>query len=155
MNTPKFLIKIQYVNGNCLGKQLVSILEVLNPLFKPTWYVADVEINGPMHFKFGLEGWIPKRLGNTLEVIKLAQGVDQFLSGVFFALPMDVGPTWNREFATEDDLFRDLEEAILEIRAFDTSYFEIYTSDLQIIETLQKYFPNESVLLEKGNAASS
>jgi hypothetical protein len=115
------------------------------------WYGADIEISGKLPFKLGLDGWIPKKIGDISNLIKLSQNVDQFLSGVFFALPKDIGKLWNREFSTEDEPFRDIEDAILEIRAFDTTYFEIYSSNLEIIESLARYFSLEIISDKKDN----
>jgi len=141
MNTPNFLVRIKGKKISCLGSQFLEILETINikkELF--VWYGSDVEVNGDHPFKFGLQGSIPKKVGTTENMITLAENTDQFLSGVFFALPMDQEKILDREFFTEDDPFRDIGDAVLEIRAFDTSYFEVYSNDFEIIKKLANHF---------------
>ena len=148
MNKPKFLVRIKGKEFSCLGSQLGKILEIINEENENyIWYGADVEINGRRPFKLGLEGWTPKKIGNIKDLVKLCKAVDQFLSGLFFALPLDQGKTWVREFSTEDEAFRDMEEAIFEIRAFDTTYFEVYSNILGLMKKLSQYF---SVAIEEA-----
>ncbi len=144
MNKPRFLIRISSKETACTGAELLLILNIIHPFIESyVWYAADVEIIGEKPFKLGLEEKTPRRIGTINNLHKLAQKTDQFLSGVFFALQYDVGEIWNREFSTEDESFRDLEEANLEIRAFDTTYFEIYSNDSKIMSELSKYFHAE------------
>lgn len=153
MNKPKFLIRVEGKKSACLGEQLLLILKIINNATRDfIWYACDVEISGEIPFKLGLEGWIPKRIGHTTDLVKIVHDVEQFLSGVFFALPSDFGEFWNQEFSTEDKPFRDLEEAFLEIRAFDTSYFEVYANDAMIIKELANYFSVEIESNKKRNA---
>lgn len=155
MNKPKFLIRIKGKESACLSEQLLLILKIINNASKDyIWYACDVEISGEIPFKLGLEGWIPKRIGHTTDLVKIVQNVEQFLSGVFFALPLDFGEFWDHEFSTEDKPFRDMEEAFLEIRAFDTSYFEVYANDSMIIKELAKYFSVE-IENNKGRSAKN
>lgn len=46
------------------------------------------------------------------------------------------------ELETEDKPFRSIacDGVFLEIRAFDTSYFEIYSEDKEIIEKISRHF---------------
>lgn len=143
MNKLKFLIRITDEKIPCSGKQLLLILKVIQGMYKNfVWYAADVEINGIRPFKLCLESNIPRRIGFTKDLIQITQNVDQFLSGVFFALSESETSKeiLNYEFFTEDEPFRQSYEANLEIRAFDTSYFEIYTNDINIIGELSKNF---------------
>lgn len=145
MNKPQFSVDIRgQEKFYCLGFQLLKILNVIGPFCKTFfWYGVDVEVNGEFPFKNNLQGWIPKKIGYIEDLELLAKNTDQFLSGVFFALPVDVGPIWEREFSTEDLPFRDMEEAVLEIRAFDTSYYEIYSNDIKIMKVLSENFSVE------------
>lgn len=141
MNRPQHVVQISHKSFNCLGEQLLQILNLVQPFVNLcTWYGVDVEINGDFPFKWDLQGWIPKRIGNIDNLMSLAKKTDQFLCGVFFAVPNDLGAIWNREFSTEDPPFRDMEEAILEIRAFDTSYFEVYSNDINVMKLLSNKF---------------
>src|SRR5688572_12682505 len=134
MNKSLFLARISNKKAACTGAQLLLILNIIRPYVQGCiWYGADIEINRNLCPMPGVEGAIPKKIGRNDDLIKLVANVDQFLSGVFFALPKDIGQVWNHEFYTEDEVFRDIKEAILEIRAFDTSYFEVYSSNLELI----------------------
>jgi hypothetical protein len=130
----------------CLGTQLVTIIRSIQAFTQTsTWYGCDIEVNGEFPFKHCLQGWTAKKIGANECIIKLAQDTDQFLSGVFLALPQDHGEALNQEFGTEDEPFRDIEEAILEIRAFDTSYFEVYSNDKALMDVLANSFNTEII----------
>jgi hypothetical protein len=100
-------------------------------------------------FKLGLQDLIPKRIGHTEDLLALASNVDQFQSGVLLAFPKDQGPYLEQLYGTEDARFRDLGKAILEIRPFDTSYFEIYTYNTDKINRLYKSFSDLIINIEK------
>ena len=133
-------------NVCCTGTQLISILKVLeNPLAECSWYVVDISTNHPLPgiFKALHE---PIRLGNTSTLIKACKRCDQFLTGIFLAVPDRVKhPTWSRIFDTLDEPFGDLGPAVLEIRAFDTTYFEIYSSDTESVQMLCDRFASQLV----------
>ncbi len=144
MNKPQYLTRISLDPVCCLGEQLLQIITVVKPFVESCiWYGVDVELNGYGAFRWGLQGRIPKRIGDINRVIDIANNSDQFLCGVFFAVPYDLGEVWNREFSTEDEPFRDMEEAILEIRAFDTTYFEVYSNQLSLMKLLAHQFASE------------
>ena len=134
------------INGNdvsCTGSQLVSILEqLLTRLKNCNWYIADISTNTTLpNLKLQKDNSVLKA-GKTEDLIYFAEQVDQFLSGIFLAVPTSiVDPSWNRSFDTEDELTNNLDNALLEIRAFDTTYFEIYSADLSLLEILGKQFP--------------
>lgn len=142
MSKPKYLLTIKKNDyAQCRGNHLVEILQIINVKAQNiTWYSSDVEITGTDAYRLGLHGWIPKRVGKTEDLISVSKRVDQFLSGVFLAMPRDLGKELQVEIATEDKSFRDISDAILEIRAFDTSYFEIYSNDLELINYLSKHY---------------
>ena len=43
-------------------------------------------------------------------------------------------------FETDDESFRDIGDAIFEIRAFDTTLFEIYATDYDLISKIAEKF---------------
>lgn len=141
MNKPEFLVMIRGERVSCLGEQLLLILKILDPYSKNLiWYAADVEINEEKPFRLNLHEFQPKRIGSIKDLENLSKNVDQFLSGVFFGLPNDLGKIWNREFSTEDEPFRDMFEATVEIRAFDTSFFEVFSNEFKMMKDLAKFF---------------
>jgi hypothetical protein len=77
------------------------------------------------------------KIGKAQELIQIASQIDQLFSGIFIAIPENIfDPDLNGEFDTEDDPTEDLGDAVIEIRAFDTSYFEVYYSDYINIKNL-------------------
>jgi hypothetical protein len=124
------------------GYQLAMILEsIKSQISSCIWYGADISVSNSSTSSLLTLNENPSVIGNTGELIKFSLQTDQFLSGVFLAVPENIDhPTWLRHPGTEDEPTKDLGDAILEIRAFDTSFFELYSSNSKIIESLTKYF---------------
>jgi hypothetical protein len=125
---------------SCTGAQLIEILRVLQDNRNDyKWLAGDTTANSNV-----LNETMPSKpilIDSTQNLISILTNVDQFLSGVFLAIPSSVSSvSINRIFDTEDDPTLDLEDGILEIRAFDTTYFEIYSSQLDILQRLSEYF---------------
>ena len=141
MSKPDYVVRIKGKDVDCLGEQLVQILETIEALIPEIiWYGADVETNGDRPWGLGLNGPIPKKIGTTKDLIKMSKGVDQFQRGVFLAFSEDQGRQLSEELDTEDREFRNMGKAIIEIRAFDTSYFEIYAHDFELIHKIARGF---------------
>ena len=157
MTKPNYLIDVQWEGGvNCLGEQLIEILDFIElyPAIKDAiWYASDLD-SSPIPEcirKFG--DFIPKKVGNTRDLITICQHVDQFLSGIFLAFSKDVGDHLNEEFGTEDKEFRDIGDAVLEIRAFDTTFLEVYTNDYNLVHKIAEKFhceiSTEEIILKR------
>jgi hypothetical protein len=118
---------------SCLGDQLVRLLHAVRaarPDIK--WYVADVQTVGPS--PVARRQPEPVLIGATESLIQVAQRVEQFESGVFAGVSSTIeqpafrcGGLW-----TDDEAYADLGDAIIEIRAFDMSYWSIATSDADL-----------------------
>ena len=123
---------------SCTGEQLLILIRELSEnIDSCLWYLADVSLLSPIKEWKGFESTQPKLLGGTDKLNTYVNKVDQFLSGVFLAIvSKDKIIRWSNDYETENDQFRDIESAILEIRAFDTSYFEIYSTEKRFIEKL-------------------
>ena len=150
MTNPRYSIRLgkSSFNANiaCLGENLTQILKIIKKLYpKSIWYLADVDTNFEGNYTLGFGGWVCKYAGISEDIIKLVYGVDQFFSGVFLAFTKFQGEILVKEFSTEDPEFRDIGVALLEIRAFDTSYFEIYSNDFHLIQELSKSFLNSKI----------
>ncbi|MDR3624796.1 MAG: hypothetical protein P4L16_06630 [Chlamydiales bacterium] len=140
MNLPRYLTCIKGESGiSCTGKQLSAILDLIYQDNKNIiWYGADITTNSV--FPTYLNSSIPNRIGDIKDLKLLIQNVEQFLSGVFLGFIRDQNIVMNQIFFTEDKRFRDISEAYFEIRAFDTSYFEIYSNDNKILQHIAKHF---------------
>ena len=144
MFNAKYLVRLDknsFADGFiCLGKQLVIILNFLeNELTPHIWYGANIDANFNTNFLEKYSSFFLKKIGNLSTLKNLAKEVDQFLFGVFIAIQKDYEFSDNSlQVDTEDDRFRPLgiEGVIIEIRAFDTSYFEIYSDDYQLIRKI-------------------
>jgi hypothetical protein len=132
------------INGqsvSCTGLQLVEILMILKVrLTDHRWLIADVSTNDgkiPAEIIFGQLSII----SSTEELIEISSNIDQYLSGIFLSIPMRINnPRMRILLDTEDDPTLDLEDSILEIRAFDTTYFEVYSSELDILRVISNHF---------------
>jgi hypothetical protein len=137
----------QVIDGHhicCLGSQLTQIVTLLNELLGDlTWYVADIDTVGESRYP---STPTPDRVGDSHQLVDLFQKVDQFLRGVFIAVKAEVvDPQLRTDVDTEDPVSVDLGDAIVEIRAFDTSYFEIITRDDRIADFLSRTFGIHSI----------
>jgi hypothetical protein len=105
------------------------------------WFVADVCVVysiSPLD-SYGIH--IPKFVGSTQDLLAITNTVNQFEWGIFLALPSEKLPVqWTREFWADDSPFQDLDGCLIEIRAFDAAYLEIYAADPHILEGLSTKF---------------
>ncbi|MCH9609381.1 MAG: hypothetical protein S4CHLAM45_05220 [Chlamydiales bacterium] len=147
---PKYLIRLdkkafsrdQFV---CLGSQLKAIIKTLSELIEPhVWFGADIDAISPMPKKLGIDSFQLRKIGDSYSLINLCENINQFLSGVFIAVKEKKR---NFEYSelrvgTEDERFRslNLDGVLIEIRAFDTSYYELYSDNLILIEKLSKIY---------------
>ena len=139
MTEPSYVVKIKGKDFDCLGEQLVSILNFIYPDVKHgIWYASHVEAVTIPPFILNYTSLSPQRVGPFEEMLTLSKNVDQFLSGVFLLYPTDVGFQLNFKCHTEDEIFRDIGDALLEIRAFDTSYFIISTNDFDLLHKIAR-----------------
>lgn len=126
---------------SCTGKQLAVLLHAMSPWVRTgKWYIFDVSTNSrTLEF---LKTKEEIREAVTLEELTSASiHVEQFLSGVFIAVPTNAKyPDGRPNFLTEDDPPNHIGNAIVEIRAFDTSYFEVYSESLGLMSHLRATF---------------
>ncbi|MFW5436371.1 hypothetical protein [Paenibacillus apiarius] len=125
---------------SCLGEQLAEILSAIYEETKAcNWYVFDVDCNTHNSEEFFNSPFC--RIDSTECLINESKMVDQFLSGVFIAIKGEVAE-WNLEHlpTTEEKEGLQHEQALVEIRAFDTSYFEVYGLESKVEEKLKLAF---------------
>lgn len=150
MNQPVFLVKVEGESISCLGSQLLDILATIMPYVeKLPWYAADVEVNGSRPFNVGMQGFTSHKVGDVNDVVDLCKKVDQFKSGVFYQIAGGNKPA-KEELSTEDEEFRIIPNAVLEIRAFDTTYFEVYTSNELVVNALRSRYTRFAVQSEQN-----
>lgn len=128
-------------NFSCSGEQMVLLLQGLeNQTLDCVWYAADVDAHYPLPPQLS-RTHIPQPIGRTIELLVLVKDVPQFLGGVFLAIPDDLSPpTWSRAFYTDDDPFEEMDGSRYEIRAFDTTFFEVCAEEPILLQELAGRF---------------
>ncbi|RJG26978.1 hypothetical protein [Paenibacillus thiaminolyticus] len=144
MKKPEFVLRIvktkETQQFSCLGEQLAEILSVIYEQTEAcNWYAFDVDFNTPHSEHFFTSPFC--RIDSIERLINNSKMVDQFLSGVFIAIKGEVAE-WNLEHlpTTEEEEGLQHEQAVVEIRAFDTSYFEVYGLESKVKEKLKLAF---------------
>ncbi|MBI2742617.1 MAG: hypothetical protein HYX48_01720 [Chlamydiales bacterium] len=146
MFTPKYrvLLTSKCFLGDkvvCLGTQLVLIINSLKGFLpQHTWYGADVDAVGKGAKKYNLNDSQLNPIGADSQFVEYCAEIQQFMWGVFLCVDSSFSSRniQGVELETEDASFRpiDCDGVLLEIRAFDTSYFAIYAEDLVLIERI-------------------
>jgi hypothetical protein len=100
----------------------------------------------PLSFtkKLGIDSFELRKIGNIHSLINLCENINQFLSGVFIAVKEKNknSKCSDLRVGTEDEQFRPLhlDGILIEIRAFDTSYFEVYSDNFDLTGKLSKIY---------------
>lgn len=128
---------------SCTGKQLRELLVQVEPwIGSCEWYILDIKTNNSIEL-LTYDAKNQRTLAGEALRDACAR-VDQFMSGIFLAVPRNLSqPKLTLDAVTEDEPSSDIGDALLEIRAFDTSYFEIYTPLPELAERLQHLFKVE------------
>ena len=145
MTTLVLRLSGEAVNGRrlCgLGSQLARIVTLASAVLgEVVWYGADVEIVGNSSLASLISSPAPYPVGQSRQLVAFAESVDQFLRGVFLAVKVEKShPQFRSYVDTEDPVDADLGDAILEVRAFDTTCFEMLTKDKGVADSLAQAF---------------
>jgi hypothetical protein len=129
----------------CLGTQLISIINALHTFLpKHTWYGTDVDAVGKNAMKLGRNDFRLNLIGSDLNFIEYCLGIDQFIWGDFLCIDSNFSSQniQSVELETEDEQFRSIacNGILVEIRTFDTSFFEIFLEDKTIMEKASRQF---------------
>lgn len=123
----------------CLGSQLSEILRIIDRVTVGLdWYVADVQTLESQFPQYARPA--PVKVGDTITLRKLVETVSQFEGGVFAGVPADIAEPAFRDGGlwTEDEEFADIGDAIVEVRAFDTSYISVASRNLDLLEAMER-----------------
>ena len=152
MYTPKFqfLLKIEQFSTDetiCLGKQLAQIIKYAGEILEPHfWYGGNIFSLSKNSKQDSFNLFL---IGDDNNLLKICDEVEQFLSGVLFAVKKEFLQQDIRCLSvdTEDVQYRELkiDGILIEIRMFDTSFFAIYSESEAIIKELAKKFNIESI----------
>lgn len=131
---------------SCTADQLLLLINGLPELKSHCWFLADINFTPSSDVWSGFTTFKPKLFGETKKLLECATVDGQFLSGVFLAVKAsNIFHGVKNEYDTEDKPFTDIEAADIQIRAVDTSYFEIYTHDKKEMEPLLALYGGEIV----------
>lgn len=140
MSQPSSFVRLQAKHFDsgfvCEGAQLKEIIQGLElDKLCLSWFVADIDAEQESPQGVSRRDYRLCQIGSTDQVIAITDEIDQFLSGVFVAFTDPaVGANYSEKIATEDPPFREILGALIEIRCFDTSYFEVYSSDEKLLQ---------------------
>ncbi len=114
-------------------------------LFSDPSREVNIDALSPIPQQLGIHSFQLKKLGDDASLIDLCENIDQFLSGVFIAIIKADQSNLNGLnvcVGTEDEPFRSLEldGVLIEIRTFDTSYFEIYSENQILMKELAELY---------------
>lgn len=128
----------------CLGSQLIAVVNCIKDwLPSHLWFGADVEATGPGSIQYNRHGIRLWAVGSDQKFIEDCAVIDQFIWGVFLCVSVEYAhQTECVELETEDKQFRPIElnGVLLEIRAFDTTFFEIFTEDLDLATRMAEVY---------------
>ena len=134
-----FKMKIKYnADFQTLGTQLEELLlKIALKVESIAWYVFDT--NNDDSFNEPIDYY-----ENTILLADKVKKIEQFHYGVFIAVGLDEKINWDNDYLpdTEEDEGIQHKKAILEIRAMDTSYFEVYFRDLALASIFDKLGDN-------------
>ncbi len=157
---PKYRISLKPINISPGEKgwdsmQLVKILKTISSFHKVNaWYVSHVRYIGKTFDIFkefpSDESAKAKLITPESRLISWIEETEYFESGVFLGTKeaRSIEVEHAEGFWTEDEEWRDILDAVIEIRAFDTSYYEIYSSDLELLKSIIAKLPATKVAVE-------
>ncbi|TVZ37117.1 hypothetical protein P886_1456 [Alteromonadaceae bacterium 2753L.S.0a.02] len=146
MTQPRYSINLTGTEINnsvvsCTGEQLALIVKNIISYKELRWYASDVSINSSERFWADFSIAKPSFVGDSSTLICEINQVEQFFSGVFLAVFLKNEKDIILEsIETEDEKYRDIGEFDIEIRAFDTTYFEIYSIEPNLLAPICEKF---------------
>ncbi len=129
----------------CLGSQLISIVNFIKDMLpKHFWYGADINAVGKDAMRFNVNDVRLNIIGTDSQFTEYCSQIDQFICGVFLCIDSNYFSQNIQEIQleTEDERFRSIscDGILLEIRTFDTTYFQLYSEDLTIMKKLSDMY---------------
>lgn len=133
-------------NIACTGEQLFEVLKSFSKISHSKWLVSDIE--GTTHH----DAFLPfnnEKLNywyfDTKQLLTEVKKIIQFESGVFCLIEGELKIYKDDEIPfTEASEELQLSDCLIEVRAFDFSYFEVYSNNLEYIKMILKNIPNKS-----------
>ncbi len=129
----------------CLGSQLIYIINSVKEFLpQHLWYGADIEVVGKGASKYNFNNIQLNLIGDDLQIVECCYEVEQFIWGVFLCIDNNFSSQniHEIELETEDESFRAIKcnGVLMEIRAFDTTYFGVYSENEDLIKKMSKIY---------------
>jgi hypothetical protein len=152
MAKPQAIVELQsqHFDSTSIGspQQLVRVLDGLEVSGLPlNWVVVDAE---NVSFdrdteESSIERWRQNWRGTFADIraamVQSANaGLSQFIWLSLLAWPHHETPDLPAEYGCESDAFTDIGTALLEVRAFDTTYIEVYSASAALLQPLASAF---------------
>ena len=130
---------------SCLGEQLESIFQAIDEILPEnlTWYLFDIfgGSNISLFELFPSDSCGIIKFSTTKELMKKVKHVVQFESGVFIASKnSDLAIDFENQPYSEAEIGFQLDNTLIEIRAFDFECFEFFLQNEMIYRHLQSKF---------------
>jgi len=147
--TNKFFTQENFI---CLGTQLIFIINSIKD-FLPShiWFGTDVDATRKSINNYNLNSTQLNIIGTDSQFAKYCSTIEQFIWGEFLCIDTNFSfqNFQNIKLVTEDEPFRPIpcKGVLIEIRTFDTTFFEIFSEDIELMKNLSKIF---NVEIEKN-----
>lgn len=137
----------------CLGTQLSLIVSFTKDFLpRHLWYGAGVDAVGKGAKAYNVHDIQLNLIGDDFRFAEYCSQIEQFIWGVFLCIDSAFASQniQGVELEAEDKSFRSIpcEGVLLEIRAFDTSYFEIYSEDVGLMKKLSEKYNVEIEMIQ-------
>lgn len=132
----------------CLGRQLISIVNSIKDFLpEHVWYGADIKAVGNGIMKYNINTVQLNVIGTDSLLIEYCSEIEQFIWGEFVCVDSRISSQniQGVKLKTEDEPFRSIrcEGVLLEVRAFDSTYFEIYSEDIELIKKIANKYTSQ------------
>lgn len=149
MSRPRYamVLKGNQIDGdasNCTGEQIAVVMDAIGRTATAcVWFGSDVESTSGQSFAIPIERNIPAFIGDTDSATTFVREVDQFIWAVFLFVPTTRLPSHWPEMRAEGvgaEWFRDIGDAVVEVRAFDSSALMIFAiCEKYLIELRERF----------------
>jgi len=140
MSAPVYVASIHDMGPGYLAFDLKEILAALKPFIAQySWRITgdlDITSNGANR---EIESLVDRADLSSDELERLSEKIIQTIDGTVVGYPRSASLPENRSSEHDVDNFPN-SPAQLVIRAFDSSYFEVYAKDKRIVEELPRHF---------------
>jgi hypothetical protein len=127
----------------CTGSQIALLLDLLSrepELSGCHWYAGALDNFGPAIDPY--QPGEPRLVYDFKYLVESVRSTQQLLDGIFVAMRSEEKPILLSQLFTADGpMEKVVENCIVEVHAFDTSWIELYSNDTALIRRFADRFP--------------